>query len=168
MSLTVWHPNPCPKCGAKRGAPCRTLTTGRVTDTHLARMGAAMTTSGPQAHPGATQPPPVGNPTTDPTSGPQNGAERDRMAGVACLHWRYEDSCACGESGDEPGDYETHLADALIAAGFGDVRTLAAQVAAVERYAQSRAITAAARGGQRDRPWLDLLHIIERAGQDPT
>ena len=38
MSLTVWHPNPCPKCGAKRGAPCRTLTTGRVTDTHLARM----------------------------------------------------------------------------------------------------------------------------------
>ena len=45
---------------------------------------------------------------------------------------------------------------------------LRAQVAAVERYAQFRAITAAARGGQRDRPWLDLLHIIERAEQDSS
>lgn len=28
---------PCPKCGASTGKRCRTLTTGRSTDTHEAR-----------------------------------------------------------------------------------------------------------------------------------
>lgn len=28
----------CPKCGAQRGSPCRTLTTHLITDTHAARV----------------------------------------------------------------------------------------------------------------------------------
>jgi hypothetical protein len=32
---------PCPTCGADPGATCRTLTTGRTTDTHIARVKAA-------------------------------------------------------------------------------------------------------------------------------
>lgn len=31
---------PCEKCGAKSDEPCRSLTTRRVTDTHLARRNA--------------------------------------------------------------------------------------------------------------------------------
>lgn len=30
----------CPACGAKPEKPCRTLTTGRTTDTHAARLTA--------------------------------------------------------------------------------------------------------------------------------
>ena len=30
----------CPKCGARVGDRCETLTTGRTTDTHLARVEA--------------------------------------------------------------------------------------------------------------------------------
>lgn len=38
--MSIWQPwlaNPCPKCGAKAGERCRSLTTRRVTDTHVAR-----------------------------------------------------------------------------------------------------------------------------------
>jgi len=36
-----WQRVDCPKCGAKVGEKCRTLTTGRVTDSHEARIDAA-------------------------------------------------------------------------------------------------------------------------------
>ncbi len=46
---------PCPKCGAKEGDRCRSLTTNRTTDTHLARIDAYYT----------PKPPPSGqDPTT--------------------------------------------------------------------------------------------------------
>lgn len=32
------RPWPCPTCGAEAGWPCRANTTGRVTDTHAARL----------------------------------------------------------------------------------------------------------------------------------
>lgn len=32
------RPWPCTKCEAQAGDPCRSLTTGRVTDTHTARL----------------------------------------------------------------------------------------------------------------------------------
>lgn len=32
------YPNTCPTCSAAPGQPCLTLTTGRVTDTHIARI----------------------------------------------------------------------------------------------------------------------------------
>jgi len=49
------------------------------------------------------------------------------------------------------------------------VDTLAAQVDAAETFARSRAMGAHAVGDfERERPWLDLLAIIERAGKGLT
>ena len=49
------------------------------------------------------------DPTPDPTNGPQNGAERDRMAAAIM---------------NRTGNTALATADALIAAGFGDVTAL--------------------------------------------
>lgn len=38
--MLSWQAIDCPKCGAKKGDRCRSLTTNRVTDTHVARIDA--------------------------------------------------------------------------------------------------------------------------------
>ena len=37
-AASAQYPNVCPVCFAKPKQPCRTLKTGRVTDTHLVRI----------------------------------------------------------------------------------------------------------------------------------
>jgi hypothetical protein len=37
-AVSAQYPRPCPTCGAEPYQPCRSLTTGRVTDTHHARL----------------------------------------------------------------------------------------------------------------------------------
>ena len=43
MSCFSWQRVDCPKCGARVGMKCRTLTSGRITDSHNARIDAAFT-----------------------------------------------------------------------------------------------------------------------------
>lgn len=37
-AVSAQYRRPCPTCKAKPLEPCRTLRTGRVTDTHMARL----------------------------------------------------------------------------------------------------------------------------------
>jgi hypothetical protein len=38
VSTRYNYPNPCPRCGATQGNPCRAQPSGKITDTHAARM----------------------------------------------------------------------------------------------------------------------------------
>lgn len=40
-AVSAQYPVACPVCGAAPSRPCRTRTTGEVTDTHLSRIDAA-------------------------------------------------------------------------------------------------------------------------------
>lgn len=40
-AVSAQYPVICPTCGAGPSRPCRTMSTGRVTDTHQARIDAA-------------------------------------------------------------------------------------------------------------------------------
>ena len=130
-------------------------------------------------HPGATQPPPVGDPTTDLTSGPQNGAERDEMALIVHGARCNEPPCL------KPGIRDRVAAEALIAAGFGDVRrqsprfaedemraerdALAAQVSAVEAVHHPMTTSSGQWCSHDVKDWpCPTIAAIKRAGQIAT
>ncbi len=46
-AVSAQYPTGCDTCGAVVGDPCRSLTTGRVTDTHKARIDAQATQDTP-------------------------------------------------------------------------------------------------------------------------
>jgi len=90
-----------------------------------------------------------------PVSGPSMA---EVLAGHQFMHHSFNGmtgkrylACSCGES-PLAGDHPTHLASALAAAGFGDVRAAGAE--ALEAAADDFGVNLTAMSGPRIRDWL--------------
>lgn len=119
-AASAQYPRPCSTCGAGSREPCRTLTTGRVTDTHIARIQTAPEPSGVDGEPadapreadplthrvvaGTHNPGILGGTTFDPTRREElaactctiiRPAQRERGSGVLIEppEWEQADDC---------------------------------------------------------------------------